>query len=76
MNCPGHVLQAAHADALLVLVKVVPALHARHTVLAVRLQPTLRYVPAAHTVQLEGADTPARQKVLAGHAIFVEALGQ
>ena len=44
MNCLGHVLQAAHADALLVLVKVVLALHARHTMLAVALQPTLRYV--------------------------------
>ena len=56
MNCPEHALQAEQTDALDVLAKVRPGLHGGQTVLAVAVQPTLRYVPAAQTEQLDGAD--------------------
>ena len=48
-------LQLAALD---MLMKVDPAVHVGHTVLAVALQLTLRYVPGQQTEQLVRADEP------------------
>ena len=68
-NWPEQVLQPVHDAALVVVENVEPEVQEGQTVSAVAEQTTLRYFPAAQTVQVAGADEPARQKLPAGQAI-------
>ena len=75
-NCPVHGLHVEHDAAFVVSENVEPAEQDGHTVSVVEVQTALLYFPAAHTVQVDGADEPERQKLPAGHAICADALGQ
>jgi hypothetical protein len=68
-----HVVQT---EALDTDAKLVPVTHGVQTASEDEVQNELVKEPEVHTLHDEGLVTPAAQKLLAGHAILVEALGQ
>jgi hypothetical protein len=68
-NWPEQVLQPVHDAALVAVEKFEPEVQDGQTVSEVEVQTALLYFPATQTVQVAGADEPARQKLPAGQAI-------
>ena len=77
MYCPvPHVPQAVHAGELDADEYDTPFRQSAQVAFCWLVQADARDEPAAHCEQTLGAVEPATQKLLAGHAICAEALGQ